>query len=65
MNLIVGFWVSASRRHRVCLDDDQGWGEGGGGDGEKVQDTAKRETMVERTDAGETKLEARGEGSVR
>lgn len=22
VNLIVGFWVSASRRHRVCFDDE-------------------------------------------
>jgi hypothetical protein len=51
VNLIVGFWVSASRRHRVCFDD-------GEGDGEEAQDTTRRERW-RRTDARD---EARGEG---
>lgn len=36
VNLIVGFWVSASRRHRVCFDDDEG-------NGAEIQGRVRRE----------------------
>lgn len=47
MNLIVGFWVSASRRHRARYDD-RGEGEGGG----RGRETARRDTRDRRRPTG-------------